>query len=98
MLSLLIAGALIGVSVWLRANALLLAPFLCLPLLFINKRGARLRPALVLVCGVLLIITTLTARNAIVFGKLFPVSLGVGPTFVTGIAILNTDRSLGMPP
>ncbi|HKB67707.1 MAG TPA: glycosyltransferase family 39 protein [Pyrinomonadaceae bacterium] len=97
MLSLLIAGALIGVSVWLRANALLLAPFLCLPLLFINKRGARLRPALVLVCGVLLIITPLTARNAIVFGKFIPVSLGAGQTFVEGIADYNTDGSLGLP-
>jgi len=97
LLSLLIAGALIGVSVWLRANALLLAPFLAFLLLFINKRGARLRSALVLVCGALLIIGPLTIRNAIVFGKFIPVSLGAGQTLVEGIADYNTDGSLGLP-
>jgi 4-amino-4-deoxy-L-arabinose transferase-like glycosyltransferase len=97
LLSLLIAGALIGVSVWLRANALLLAPVLAFVLLFINKRDARLRPALVLVCGVLLIIGPLTIRNAIVFGKFIPVSLGAGQTLVEGIADYNTDGSLGLP-
>jgi len=97
MLSLLIAGALIGVSVWLRANALLLAPFLAFLLLFVNKRGARLRPALVLVCGVLLIVGPLTIRNAIVFRKFIPVSLGAGQTLVEGIADYNTGGSLGLP-
>jgi len=97
LLSLLIAGALIGVSVWLRANALLLVPFLALLLLFINKGGARLRSPLVLVCGGLLIIGPLTIRNAIVFGKFIPVSLGAGQTLVEGIADYNTDGSLGLP-
>ena len=97
LLPILIAGALIGVSVWLRANALLLAPFLALLLLFICKRGARLRPALTLICGALLIISPLTIRNAIVFGKFIPVSLGAGQTLVEGIADYNTDGSLGLP-
>src|SRR5258705_3931301 len=97
LLSILIAGALIGVSVWLRANALLLAPFLALLLLFICKRGTRLRPALILICGVLLIICPLTIRNAIVFCKFIPVSLGAGQTLVEGIADYNTDGSLGLP-
>ena len=95
--SILIAGALIGVSVWLRANALLLAPFLAFLLLFICKRGARLRPALILTCGALLIICPLTIRNAIVFGKFIPVSLGAGQTLVEGIADYNTDGSLSLP-
>jgi 4-amino-4-deoxy-L-arabinose transferase-like glycosyltransferase len=95
--SILIAGALIGVSVWLRANALLLAPFLAFLLLFIYKRGARLRPALVLICGGLLLILPLTIRNLAVFGKLIPVSLGAGQTLVEGIADYNTDGTLGLP-
>jgi 4-amino-4-deoxy-L-arabinose transferase-like glycosyltransferase len=96
-LSILIAGALIGVSVWLRANALLLAPFLAFLLLFIYNRAARLRPALFLVCGALLIISPLTIRNLLVFGKLIPVSLGAGQTLIEGIADYNTDGSLGLP-
>ena len=97
LLSLLAAGALIGISCWLRANALLLAPFLALLFILICKRGARLRPALVLVCGVLLIISPLTIRNALVFGKFIPVSLGAGQTLIEGIADYNTDDSFGLP-
>ena len=95
--SLLIAGALIGISVWLRANALLLAPFLAFVLVFIYKRGARVGPVLALICGALLIILPITIRNLAVFGKLIPVSLGAGQTLVEGIADYNTDGSLGLP-
>jgi len=94
---LLIAGALIGVSVWLRANAFLLAPFLAFVFFFTCRRGAGLRLALVLSCGALLTILPLTTRNRIVFGKFIPVSLGAGQTLVEGIADYNTDGSLGLP-
>ena len=97
LVSILAAGALIGVSVWLRANSLLLAPFMTLLFLFIRKRGARLRPALLLVCGALVIIAPITIRNAIVYGKFIPVSLGAGQTLIEGIADYNTDGSLGLP-
>jgi 4-amino-4-deoxy-L-arabinose transferase-like glycosyltransferase len=95
--SILAAGALIGVSVWLRANSLLLAPFLILLILVIRKRGARLRPAIMLLCGALLIIAPITIRNAIVYGKFIPVSLGAGQTLIEGIGDYNSDGSLGMP-
>jgi 4-amino-4-deoxy-L-arabinose transferase-like glycosyltransferase len=97
LLSIFVAGALIGVSCWLRANALLLAPFLIVLFLFIRKRAARWRPALALVGGALLIIAPLTVRNAIVFGSFIPISLGAGQTLLEGIADYNTDGSLGLP-
>jgi 4-amino-4-deoxy-L-arabinose transferase-like glycosyltransferase len=97
LLAILGAGALIGVSCWLRANALLLAPFVALLFPVIYKRGARLRPALMLVCGACLVIGPLTIRNAVVFGKFIPVSLGAGQTLIEGIADYNTDGSLGLP-
>jgi hypothetical protein len=93
----LAAGALIGVSVWLRANSLLLAPFLALLFLLIRKRGARLRPSLLLLGGALLVIAPITIRNAIVYGKFIPVSLGAGQTLIEGIADYNRDGSLGLP-
>ncbi|HEY6233376.1 MAG TPA: glycosyltransferase family 39 protein [Pyrinomonadaceae bacterium] len=92
-----IAGALIGVSVWLRPNALLLAPFLSLVFLFISKRERRLAAALALIAGALLVIAPLTIRNALVFGKFIPVSLGAGQTLLEGLADYNSDRSLGLP-
>jgi 4-amino-4-deoxy-L-arabinose transferase-like glycosyltransferase len=93
----LAAGALVGASCWLRANALLLAPFLALfvPLLF--ARGTRLRPALALVGGALLAVAPLTVRNAVVFGHFIPVSLGAGQTLVEGIGDYDPERRLGLP-
>ena len=93
----LAAGALVGASCWLRANALLLAPFLalCAPLLF--ARGERLRAALALVGGALLAVAPLTLRNAVVFGHFIPVSLGAGQTLVEGIADYDPARRFGLP-
>lgn len=90
------AGALVGLSCWLRANAMLLTPFMAaaLPLLF--ERGRRLRYALALVGGSVLVIAPLTLRNAIVYGHFVPVSLGAGQTFLEGIADYD-DGSLGIP-
>jgi 4-amino-4-deoxy-L-arabinose transferase-like glycosyltransferase len=96
-LSLLTAGALIGVSCWLRANSLLLAPFMALLFPIIYKRGQRLHPALVFIGGACLVIAPLTIRNAIVFREFIPVSLGAGQTLLEGIADYNTDGTLGLP-
>jgi hypothetical protein len=93
----LVAGALIGISCSLRANALLLAPFLALVLFFSSKHSKRLPAALMLICGVLVIIGPLAIRNLIVFDKFIPVSLGAGQTLIEGIADYNTDGSLGLP-
>ena len=96
-LLILIAGILIGISCWLRANALLLAPFTALLFPAIFRRGQRLRAALTLIGGACLCIAPLTIRNAVVFGKFIPVSLGAGQTLIEGIADYNTDSSLGLP-
>ncbi|HEY9282716.1 MAG TPA: glycosyltransferase family 39 protein, partial [Pyrinomonadaceae bacterium] len=91
-------GALVGVSCWLRANAMLLGPFLAflvVPLLF--PRGARLRPSAALLAGALLVVGVLTLRNAVVFGRFIPVSLGAGQTFLEGIADYDDDNRFGIP-
>ncbi len=92
-----ITGALVGLSCWLRANALLLAPFIAaaIPLLF--ERGRRMRFALVLVGGAMLIIVPLTIRNFIVYDHFIPVSLGAGQTLLEGISDYDEERSLGIP-
>lgn len=93
----LAAGALVGVSCWLRPNGLLLAPFLVLfaPVLF--GRGRRVRCALALVGGALLVIAPLTIRNAIVFGRFIPLSLGAGQTLLEGIADYDREKRFGIP-
>src|SRR5207237_2769594 len=93
----LAAGALIGISCWLRANAILLAPFLALLFPIIYKRGERLGAMLMLVCGACLMISPLTIRNAVVFGKFIPVSLGAGQTLIEGISDYDPERRFGLP-
>jgi 4-amino-4-deoxy-L-arabinose transferase-like glycosyltransferase len=91
------AGALIGLSCWLRANALLLAPFITLLFPIIFPRGQRWSAAVVLVGAALLFVSPLTLRNAVVFGRFIPVSLGAGQTLIEGIADYNPDGSFGLP-
>lgn len=92
------AGALVGLSCWLRANALLLAPFVaCLAVPFLFVRGRRVRPALALVAGALLAVAPLTIRNAVVYGRFIPVSLGAGQTLIEGIADYDRERRFGLP-
>ena len=97
LLSLLTAGSLIGLSCWLRANALLLAPFMALVFSFIFKRGERSSAILAFIGGACLLIAPLTIRNAVVFHRFIPVSLGAGQTLIEGLADYNTDGSLGLP-
>jgi 4-amino-4-deoxy-L-arabinose transferase-like glycosyltransferase len=92
------AGVLIGVSCWLRANALLLAPFMALVAVpFLLTKGARVRPALALVVGALLAVAPLTLRNAVVYGHFIPVSLGAGQTLIEGIADYDREHRFGLP-
>jgi len=96
LLSCFCAGALISASCWLRANALLLPLFLLLLFPLLRKRNARLKPALVFLAGALLFIAPLTIRNAIVFRKFIPVSLGAGQTLLEGLADYDRNGSLGL--
>jgi 4-amino-4-deoxy-L-arabinose transferase-like glycosyltransferase len=96
LLSCFFAGALISVSCWLRANALLLPVFMLLTFPLLRKRADRFKPALVFIAGALLFIAPLTIRNAIVFRKFIPVSLGAGQTLLEGLADYDHDGSLGL--
>jgi len=97
LLTLVIAGALVGVSCWLRANALLLAPALALAALVLFERGRRLKFAAAILCGALLVIAPLTIRNAVVLGYFVPLSLGAGQTLIEGIADYDREGRFGMP-
>lgn len=91
-----LAGALIGVSCWLRANALLLAPFVACALPLWLKKGERLSPAAALILGTLITIAPVTLKNAIVFHRFVPLSLGAGQKLLEGIAEFDSG-SLGVP-
>lgn len=92
-----IAGALIGLSCWLRANALLLPVFLALLTPLFVQRGKRLPAAAALLAGALLVIAPVTIKNAIVFHRFIPLSLGAGQTFLEGIADYDEAQRFNIP-
>jgi hypothetical protein len=95
----IIAGALVGISCWLRANVMLLTFFLAaaVPLLLKSSAGRQWRYALAVISGTLMIVMPLTIRNAIVFHRFIPVSLGAGQTLLEGIADYDPQGRFNIP-
>ncbi|HEY3138652.1 MAG TPA: glycosyltransferase family 39 protein [Blastocatellia bacterium] len=94
---LIVAGAMLGLSCWLRANALLLAPFLAVVILILFERGNRLRHAIALIAAAILVVAPITIRNWVVYRRFVPVALPAGVNLVQGIAEMDTDGQFGMP-
>ena len=95
------AGALIGLSCWLRANAMLLIFFwAAASLLFVRANlQRRLILAASVVLGGVLLISPIIFRNAITFHAFVPTGLGAGTNLLEGIG--ETERGtkeFGAPP
>jgi hypothetical protein len=97
LLTVMTAGALIGLSCWLRANAMLLAPFLAALLFALLPRGGRLRYSAALVAGMAVVVAPITIRNWVVFHHFVPVALRAGINLVEGIAEYDKEDRFGMP-
>ncbi len=91
------AGALVGVSCWLRSNALLLAPFLAVLLLIITGPGRRWRYGAAFIGAFILVIAPITIRNWTVFHHFIPLSLGAGQMLNVGISDYDRQRRFGLP-
>ncbi|HMG34568.1 MAG TPA: glycosyltransferase family 39 protein [Blastocatellia bacterium] len=91
------SGALIGVSCWLRANAMVLAPFLAITLSWFFPKGLRVKYAAAIVCAAAILIAPITIRNWVVFHHFVPLSLRAGINLVEGIAEYDEENRFGMP-
>jgi hypothetical protein len=91
------AGVMLGLSCWLRANALLLAPFLAIVFAMLFARGTKLRYATVLVAAATVVILPITIRNWVVYHHFIPVALPAGVNLVQGIAEFDKEGKFGMP-
>jgi hypothetical protein len=91
------AGICVGLSCWLRSNALLLAPFLAIILLMLIERGRRWKYAAAFCGAAVLVIAPITIRNAIVFHHFVPLSLGAGQMLNVGIGDYDKERRFGLP-
>lgn len=92
----LLSGVCIGISCWIRANAMLMAPFLAVLLLFLLP-SKRLSFGGSLILGAVLVIAPLTIRNWVVYQAFIPISLGTGQILLEGIGDYDTDKRFGMP-
>lgn len=90
------AGVLIGISCWLRPNALLLSPFLAVVVFLLFERGRRWRYALAVVASTILVIIPITIRNIVVFHSFIPVSLTAGLNICEGIADYDYEQRFGL--
>ena len=95
--SAVLCGVSIGISCWLRSNALLLPIFFAAAAFVLLPKQIRVRFALILVASFVLTISPITIRNLIVFKSFVPVSLGFGTTFVEGLGDYDSDGRLGLP-
>jgi 4-amino-4-deoxy-L-arabinose transferase-like glycosyltransferase len=86
------AGALVGVSCWLRANAMFLVFFWGLALLIFVQASWRRRVLMsaAVVLAALLVIAPVVVRNAIAFHAFVPTGLGAGTNLWEGIG--ETER------
>lgn len=91
------AGALLGISCWLRANGMLLTFFMAAAVPLLIKSKSWLRYSLAVVFTTCLVVLPLTLRNAIVFHRFIPLSLGAGQTLLEGIADYDTAGRFNIP-
>jgi hypothetical protein len=91
------AGALFGLSNWVRPNGLLLAPFVGLILVLISSRKKKaLTRCAILTLTSCLVVAPITIRNYISFGELVPIQLGSGFAFWQGIGEASHRRLGGV--
>jgi Dolichyl-phosphate-mannose-protein mannosyltransferase len=88
-----LAGILIGISIWLRPNVLLLGPVMVCFLVVSSKRPRRmLRQAWVLAVISVLSVVPITIRNYLLYGEFVLVSANIGIVMWEGIGEASGDR------
>lgn len=90
-------GVMVGISCLLRANALLLTPFLAVSIALFFRRGVRLRFASALIIGTAVIILPVTIKNLVVWHSFVPLSLGAGQKLLEGVAEYDREGRFGIP-
>jgi hypothetical protein len=96
----LMAGAMVGASCWLRANALLLAVWWAVALLLLLRSAEWRRRALLggaVLLGAALLIAPILVRNALVFRAFVPTGLGTGTNLWESIGETSRAAEFGAP-
>ncbi|HKP85970.1 MAG TPA: glycosyltransferase family 39 protein [Blastocatellia bacterium] len=87
------AGVTLSLSVWLRQNGLLLAPFIAVALTIISARRHEAALRLAVMTGVFyLAIAPITIRNYMIYGEFVPVGVNLGIVLWEGIGEASGDK------
>ena len=97
LITIVAAGVMIGLSCWLRANALLLAPVLAVAAMILSDKPKRLRYGAAFIGAAVLVVSPITIRNWILFHHFVPISIAGGENLVVGIADFDKEGRFGMP-
>lgn len=97
LITIIAAGAMIGLTCWMRSNALMLAPFLAIVIFIIFKNGKRLRYSIAFICVAIIVISPIMMRNWIIYERFIPLSIGAGITMIEGIADYDTKNRFDLP-
>ena len=88
-----LAGVMIGISIWLRPNTLLMGPYLAALIVMLSRRrGQTARRAWVIAVAPFLMIAPITIRNHLIFAEFVPVSANTGIVLWEGIADGGGER------
>jgi hypothetical protein len=82
-----LAGIMLGLSVWLRPNLLLMGPFLAilLPLISVKRWRTAMR-AWVMALASFLVVLPITIRNYLIYDEFVPVSINLGIVLWEGLS------------
>ncbi len=87
-----LAGAMIGLSAWVRPNPMLMGLFCGVSLVVISRRRQALTNAIVLASATFLTIAPITVRNYIVYGEFVPIQIGFGLNLWEGLGEASGGR------
>ncbi len=96
-ITIITAGAMVGLSCWLRSPPLMLAPLLAVLVFLLVERDKRVRYAAAFIAAAILVIAPITIRNWVVYGQFIPLSIGAGITLAEGIGEYDKEGRWGMP-
>lgn len=95
--TIIFVGICLGAACWLRSNYLLL-PFFFIPAFFLLFEQKKFWVySATLIVSFILTIAPITIRNAVVYGKFIPLSIGAGQTLLEGIGDYDPEEKLGIP-
>jgi dolichyl-phosphate-mannose-protein mannosyltransferase len=97
LVTVLAAGAMIGLSCWLRANGLMLAAFMAVAVALLSDKSRRVWYAAALVGATVLVVSPITIRNWVLFHHFIPISIAGGENLIVGIADFDKEGRFGMP-